>query len=304
MVVKPEEIIDEEQIILQVKKAIVEIDNKLRNDWRISQTVRFDIPENLSLCASMIKELYERAGWSVVEHKGDSQKDGPWHFLEFRGNRSIRQSLTEKFVDMLSRDAWPETPACGSEKPSLEFKGKKIVVPGTYTEVDASSLTAKEIGLKATQDEKPMSLFRGGLSWFLTAQAVYNAAHHMTRESAIAAIEKAFQTAVNHHTAEKQDFGPPIDAEFYPCDGILHEVRRERIRQVDEEGFDAAHDDKHTRRQIAQAAAAYAVWPVIAPWPWDDVWDRRDTHPYRKRLVIAAALLVAEIERLDRRGDE
>jgi hypothetical protein len=108
------------------------------------------------------------------------------------------------------------------------------------------------------------------------------------------------------------------------------DVARERSRQVDKEGWSADHDDEHAEGELAQAAAVYA-WPhkievdgklVYSPdiWPWWDNTDisggRGETPVWqavkawfkptdrRRDLVKAAALIVAEIERLDRaKGD-
>ncbi len=91
------------------------------------------------------------------------------------------------------------------------------------------------------------------------------------------------------------------------------DVLAERVRQVRSEGWTEAHDDAHQRREMALAAACYAAAPLRPAvriggewremWPWADEWDKRDRHDQRRRLVIAAALLVAEIERLDRRTE-
>jgi hypothetical protein len=89
------------------------------------------------------------------------------------------------------------------------------------------------------------------------------------------------------------------------------DVLAERRRQIDVEGFDAAHDDVHVDGELAGAAAAYAAYrSQVSPsimmgddiirslWPWAAEWwkpmDRRHD------LVRAAALLIAEIERIDR----
>lgn len=111
----------------------------------------------------------------------------------------------------------------------------------------------------------------------------------------------------------------------------LLDVAAERRRQVDREGWSAEHDDLHDDRSLALAAALYAT-PVplhkvevgasgvtwTDPWPWTKpCWagreqagdpmmgrvnegDGRARHDARRRLVVAAALLLAEIERLDR----
>jgi hypothetical protein len=95
--------------------------------------------------------------------------------------------------------------------------------------------------------------------------------------------------------------------------GALRDVMNERIRQVTDEGFTAEHDDDEDLAILAHAATCYALWspdstpekpsetPARAPdlWPWDPAWFK-PTH-YRRDLVKATALLIAEIERLDRR---
>lgn len=90
------------------------------------------------------------------------------------------------------------------------------------------------------------------------------------------------------------------------------DVQAERRRQVEAEGFDASHDDIATRGQIARAAGCYALhaggigtqWPAGVGngsalfWPWDKEWWKPKSA--RENLVRAAALILAEIERLDR----
>jgi hypothetical protein len=103
---------------------------------------------------------------------------------------------------------------------------------------------------------------------------------------------------------------------------VHDDILCERARQVAHERFDAAHDDALTDGALAQAAAAYAYhaslpdaeraramqpmgWPFSASvvsylWPHrfaQELWKPKDR---RHDLVRAAALLLAEIERLDR----
>ena len=86
------------------------------------------------------------------------------------------------------------------------------------------------------------------------------------------------------------------------------DVLAERNRQIKAEGWTPEHDDEHAHGEMALAASCYAEqgpapygvsYPTIpARWPWDgDWWKPKD---YRSNLVRAAALLLAEIERLDR----
>lgn len=84
------------------------------------------------------------------------------------------------------------------------------------------------------------------------------------------------------------------------------DVMAERRRQV-EIGRKPEHDDTYTDGQLAQAAAAYGlvaagwepkaareIWPKFWDFSW---WKPRDP---RRNLVKAGALIIAEIERLDR----
>lgn len=96
------------------------------------------------------------------------------------------------------------------------------------------------------------------------------------------------------------------------------DILKERKRQIWSEGWTPAHDDQHTDGSLADAAACYAAttrafkaeefagvdkpyttYSGLWPQSWDDSWFRPRRNR-RKRLVIAAALLLAEIERLDR----
>lgn len=86
----------------------------------------------------------------------------------------------------------------------------------------------------------------------------------------------------------------------------IEDVAAERRRQIDEEGWAPEHDDLHASDGLVKAAICYS-WSAIsarhkkgAPsyWPWDLSWWKPKGR--RRDLVRAAALLVAEIERLDR----
>ena len=88
------------------------------------------------------------------------------------------------------------------------------------------------------------------------------------------------------------------------------DVLTERGRQVSAEGWSPEHDDKHTNGQMAVAAGYYALacgFPherdignghLPNHWPWDAYWWKPRDH--RRNLVRAGALILAEIERLDR----
>lgn len=87
----------------------------------------------------------------------------------------------------------------------------------------------------------------------------------------------------------------------------IDDVLIERMRQITQEGWSAEHDDQHACGELADAGACYAanagsvVWQDHVPsfWPWDANWWKPSTA--RRDLVKAAALIIAEIERIDRR---
>ena len=80
------------------------------------------------------------------------------------------------------------------------------------------------------------------------------------------------------------------------------DVFAERERQKSVEGWTPEHDDEHSDGQLADAAASYILgkeWiSKIKIWPWSwEWWKPKDR---RRDLVRAAALTIAEIERIDR----
>lgn len=82
----------------------------------------------------------------------------------------------------------------------------------------------------------------------------------------------------------------------------MDEVYIERLRQY-EHGYDEEHDDGHSAFDLADAAAAILVGPRDNCESWivelAQKYDRRRITE-RRRWTIAAAMLVAAIERSDR----
>jgi hypothetical protein len=86
------------------------------------------------------------------------------------------------------------------------------------------------------------------------------------------------------------------------------DVLAERHRQVCAEGWTPEHDDSHEEGHMATAGGLYAQYAFCSrelmvleppmPWPWHDSWWK-PTDP-RRNLIKAGALILAEIERIDR----
>ncbi|WP_057382340.1 hypothetical protein [Pseudomonas aeruginosa] len=86
------------------------------------------------------------------------------------------------------------------------------------------------------------------------------------------------------------------------------DVQSERRRQINVEGWTPEHDDKHETGALASAAGCYAMFSLAYPagdpshfWPWDKSWWKPSPDG-RRNMVKAGALILAEIERLDRAG--
>ncbi|BGD82912.1 hypothetical protein CRPA11_14490 [Pseudomonas aeruginosa] len=84
------------------------------------------------------------------------------------------------------------------------------------------------------------------------------------------------------------------------------DVQSERRRQINVEGWTPEHDDKHETGALASAAGCYAMFSLAYPagdpshfWPWDKSWWKPSPDG-RRNMVKAGALILAEIERLDR----
>lgn len=94
---------------------------------------------------------------------------------------------------------------------------------------------------------------------------------------------------------------------------VIEEIATERRRQMDAEGWTLEHDDRHAEYELSRAAAMYArhaannhaspyyaIMGAPEAWPWEYAWWKPKDP--RRDLIRAAALIVAEIERLDRAG--
>lgn len=118
----------------------------------------------------------------------------------------------------------------------------------------------------------------------------------------------------------KDSVAAPVQPHGAPLPPGAIDVLAERRRQVEAEGWTAEHDDEHCDGSLAHAAACYALhagdqssieamampWrnqdldstPEAWPASWDAAWWRPKDR--RRNLIKAGALILAEIERLDR----
>lgn len=110
---------------------------------------------------------------------------------------------------------------------------------------------------------------------------------------------------------------PPPSAEDVARMRLTNEIERERRRQIAGKGYQPETDDHYIHGELARAAAVYTIYAALPDldrehaqglgpmhystdflWPWDNTHFKL-TNP-RRDLIKAAALILAELERLDR----
>lgn len=90
-----------------------------------------------------------------------------------------------------------------------------------------------------------------------------------------------------------------------PLSPFMSAVVAERYRQIEQEGWSAEHDDGHYTGELATAGSFYARHAGLPPgepppygWAWSAHWWK--PAGFRRDLVKAAALILAEGEKFDR----
>lgn len=124
---------------------------------------------------------------------------------------------------------------------------------------------------------------------------VWNGSHPKFNSKSIAALVA--------HIDSRQAPSAPGTPEA-PQTAAARDVLAERQRQMKVEGWTPEHDDCYENFELPLAAASYVLAGdpphIMVPdyWPWPkEWWKPRDD---RRNLVRGAALVLAEIERLDR----
>ncbi|KWK54027.1 hypothetical protein WT81_18630 [Burkholderia stagnalis] len=118
-------------------------------------------------------------------------------------------------------------------------------------------------------------------------------AGHPAGEPHVAALESLLMAHLGHPQSE--------------LTAATRDVLSERHRQIEQEGRMPSDDDQYNAGQLSEAAVAYALasagWDLDTAayyWPssWAGCWFKSTTP--RRDLVKAAALIIADLERLDR----
>ncbi|MDD8319140.1 hypothetical protein LAW57_03570 [Escherichia coli] len=119
-------------------------------------------------------------------------------------------------------------------------------------------------------------------------------------EAAVSLSEENVELKRKLYAAENQI----AELEARTFNPAILDVIAERQRQKAVEGWTSEHDDKYGKSQLLWASSCYvlnAIHPfnrIPFGWPWTPEWWK-PTNP-RRDMVKAGALILAEIERIDR----
>ncbi len=85
---------------------------------------------------------------------------------------------------------------------------------------------------------------------------------------------------------------------------VLEDISVERVKQITK-GFSFEHDDKQDDRSLALCAQKILSLLDLGDrdsWTQNRAFHVAETHDYRQCLIVAAAMITAELERVDRAG--
>ncbi|MCG9399656.1 hypothetical protein [Escherichia coli] len=123
------------------------------------------------------------------------------------------------------------------------------------------------------------------------------------QEKWIKDVEETMISATDRAEAAEKRIAELEGGAFNPA---ILDVVAERQRQKTIEGWTPEHDDEHCNGELAMAAVCYINETGTVNrnggkpwgWPWDASWWKPNAR--RRNLVKAGALILAEIERIDR----
>lgn len=197
-----------------------------------------------------------------------------------------------------------------------DIKGAALAAPAS-ADSDLAAASISKVETAAHTLATPISKFGEHASDLPIAKSVGN-------QSVAAGNCLGFQDRAEFAgLCQKADWMTPAPQTHMDLSLAASDVLFERQRQVSSEGWTAEHDDAHASEELATAASCYLrpdlrTVTVSAdrvtfgdPWPWWNEWNDGGRCAGREKawwkptdrrrdLVKAAALIVAEIERLDR----
>lgn len=220
---------------------------------------------------------------------------------EVAGLRSLLNSLlcyVERDIDRMRSDRdKSDNKEIYDRSISLAMERLKAAQNAVFT-TEPGCDTAVELAAQTTQAQHSVPVAREQLERLIRILDAHNYAKDAEALMALLAAAPAqAQHSVPELLVRAEDF---VSGKEVPQAWL--DVQAERRRQITAEGWTPDHDDLYCAAELPRAAAAYilngandeapAIWPFSAKW-----WKPRDA---RSNYVRAGALILAEIERLDR----
>ncbi|EOE4442096.1 hypothetical protein ACKDCL_005123 [Enterobacter hormaechei] len=180
---------------------------------------------------------------------------------------------------------------CGEHMSPAEVTSLLNVVETTF-----AALAAENAGLKSVCEDRRTFIMNGVQLGYIQVPTVETDPALETIRVAVSPQEPT--PATDAFLAEVRAQG------VKSLSNAVQSVISERQRQQSVEGWTPEHDDEHTEGEMAEAAACYAMFAnnqgfsVPGLWPWAREWWKQSGQ--RRDLVKAGALILAEIERIDR----
>lgn len=216
------------------------------------------------------------------------------HECDGSGHVYVKRQVAERKTDM--QEFKEECECCEGRGFVFAFQD----IPGIEEYVKACRTASSAPGVSTVEDAQDEN---DVLSWLEVEIGAINCRYHgdpsydhdayWMRDRVLKLIEDA-----------RKAFCAPAAGDAQTA--AARDVLAERQRQVEVEQYEPDADDNYEQCELAYAAAAYAITPGQIPpldlwaglWPWSiEVFKPTDQ---RRNLVKAGALILAEIERLDR----
>ncbi len=161
-----------------------------------------------------------------------------------------------------------------------------------------SALAAENAGLKSGAMDEIKVINRGGQAYCVKDGVQVNPMYARGWNDYRAKSLQSDTPATDAFLAEVRAQG------VKSLSNAVQSVIAERQRHQSAEGWTPEHDDQYSKSQLLWASSCYvlnAIHPfnrIPFDWPWTPEWWK-PTNP-RRDLVKAGALILAEIERIDR----
>lgn len=233
------------------------------------------------------------------------------------------------------REAGQRLAEVEAEDPRFKKGLKKLTenLDGQIERRERAEAQLAACAVAATDLNKAEELTPDDYGWSASFEAVLKL--HRKYEQLGAQIHRLVEQPVLVDQAQHQQCEPQPPAPIR-TPRILHEIHLERARQVDKKGYSVEQDMRFEWNELARGAAAYCLaqaarnykgtprshvhltlgedesgktrvtvripMDVLAHelWPFD-VDDTFKPHSHRRNLIKAAAMIVAELEAIDRR---